>query len=99
VQEVGRAIERIDDPHVVRVRVLVAARAFLGKDRVVRVRGVQRLHDRGLRRVVDLAHEILRSLRGDRQKVEIARAAVDDVAGAARGLHRVVSIGCMKALF
>ena len=76
------------------VGVLVAPGAFLGEDRVIRVDGVHRLDDRGLGRAVDLADEILRTLGRDRQQVEVARAASDDVAGAAcgldgRGQHRM----------
>ena len=88
VQEVGRAVERIDDPDVLGRRVGALRRAFLGEDRVVRIRGEQRLDDLALRLAVDLAHEVLRALRGHGQQVEVARAAVDDVAGAARRLHR-----------
>ena len=46
------------------------------------------LDDRRFRRVVDLAHEILGALGRDGEQVEIARAAIDDIAGAARCLHR-----------
>ena len=59
---------------------------------------MQRLDDRRLGRMIDLADVILRTLGGDRQQVEIARAARDDVAGAAcrldgRGEHRVHESG------
>ena len=59
---------------------------------------MQRLDDRSLGRTVDLAHEVLRTLGGNRQQVEIARATRDDVAGAAcgldgRGQHRVHESG------
>ena len=37
---------------------------------------------------VDLADEVLRPLGGDGEQVEVARAAIDEVAGAARRLHR-----------
>src|SRR5215472_1601035 len=55
---------------------------------MVRVHGMQCLDDRGFRRAVDLADEIFRSFGAHRQPIEIASAAVDDVAGAARGLDR-----------
>ena len=88
MQEVGRAVERVDDPDVLGVEVLVAARAFLGEDRVVGVGGVDRLDDRALGLAVDLADEVLRSLHRDGEEIEVARAAIDDVAGAPGGLHR-----------
>ena len=37
---------------------------------------------------IDLADEILGTLGRNRQQIEIARAAIDEVAGASRGLHR-----------
>ena len=49
---------------------------------------MQRFDDRSLGRAIDFADEILRPLRGNRQSIEVASAAVDDVAGAARGLDR-----------
>src|SRR5215471_20704077 len=55
---------------------------------MVGVCGVQYLHDRGLGRVIDLAHEILRPLRRDGQQIDVPRAAVDQVAGAACRLDR-----------
>src|SRR5262245_59969361 len=49
---------------------------------------MQRLDDRGFGGAIDLADEILRPFRGDLQQVDVARAAVDDAAGAARSLPR-----------
>ncbi len=37
---------------------------------------------------VDFADEVLGTLCGDREAIEIARAAIDDAAGAPRGLDR-----------
>jgi len=47
---------------------------------------VDDIDDGGLRGLVDLADEILRTFGGDRQPVEVAGAAIDDSAGATRGL-------------
>src|ERR1700751_3318024 len=55
---------------------------------MIGIRGMQRLDDRRLRRVIDLANEVLRALRRDGQQIEVPRAAVDEVAGAACGLDR-----------
>ena len=76
------------------VGVPALGRAFLCENRVVRIGREQRLDDRRFRCAVHLADEVLRALRRDREQVEIARAAIDDVAGAACRLdggreHRV----------
>ena len=88
VQEVGGAVERIDDPDVLGVGIVAFGRALFREDRMVRVGVEQRVDDRAFRRAVDLAHEVLRPLRRDGQPVEVAGAAADHVAGTARGFHR-----------
>ena len=82
------AVEWIDDPDVLGVDVRILRRAFLRQDRVIRIRREDRLDDLPFRLAVDLAHEILRPLRRDGEEIEIAGAAIDDAAGAPRGLHR-----------
>src|SRR5207244_3735518 len=70
------------------VDVRILRRAFLRQDRVIRIRREDRLDDLPFCLAVDLAHEILRPLRRDGEEIEIAGAAIDDAAGAPRGLHR-----------
>src|SRR5271169_448183 len=48
---------------------------------------MQRLDDRGLGSVIDFADEILGTLGGYREHIEVARAAIDDAARAARCLN------------
>ena len=92
-QELRAEVDAYADPEALAERarelgmVPAGPPAFLGEDGVIGIRRQQRLDDRGFRRVVDLAHEVLRPLGRDREKLEIARAAIDDVAGASCGLH------------
>ena len=88
VEEVGRSIQRIDDPEVLGVDVLVAACSFLGEDRMGWISRMQSLDDRAFGLAIHFADEILGTFRRDRQQIKIARAAIDDVAGAAGSLHR-----------
>ncbi len=82
VQEVGRAVERIDDPDGV---VLAAAAALLGEHRVVRIVVADDADDFLLRVAVDLAHEVVAPLGGDGEGLQPIEAADDDFAGATRG--------------
>jgi hypothetical protein len=64
VQEVGRAVERVDDPH----RVAVAARAaLLGEERMAGVVALDDADDLGLRGLVDLGDEVIAALGRDLQ--------------------------------
>src|SRR5436190_11160531 len=85
MDEVGRAVERIDDPHVLRVGVRRAR--LLGEQPVIRVRLAHDLDDRFLRRVIHLRDEVLGALRRDAQPSAVQRRAVDDRARAARRAH------------
>ena len=87
VEEICGAVERVDDPHMLGRQILVATRAFLGEDRVIRIGRMQGFDDDPLGLAVDFTHVILRALGGDGEQVEIAGAAIDDVACAAGGLH------------
>ena len=84
VQKVGRAVERIDDPHGV---VLAAAAAFLGEEGVLRVVAADDGDDLRLGGAVDLGDEVVAPLGGDGERLEAVQAADDDFAGAARGAH------------
>jgi hypothetical protein len=84
VQEVGGAVERIDDPD----RIRVAARArLLGEDGVVRVVLVDRLYDFPFRRPVRFADVIVAAFLLHGQAVELDEVPHQRVAGAPRGHH------------
>ena len=87
MEEVRRPVERIDDPEIFGIDVLVASGSFFGENRMTRVRCMQRIDDRALGLAIDFAHEVLRTFRRYSEEIKIARAAIDDVAGAARRLH------------
>ena len=84
MQEVGGAVERIDDPDRV---VLAAAAALLGEDRVLGIVLVDDVDDLALGGAIDLADVVVAALGGDLQALEPHQAAHDDLAGAARGAH------------
>src|SRR5437762_13281259 len=88
VEEVGRSVQWIDNPEVLGIDILVAARSFLGEDRMGGISGMQSLDDRAFGLAIHFADEILGTFRRDRQEIKITRAAIDDVAGAAGSLHR-----------
>src|ERR1700693_1145963 len=85
VQEVGGAIERIDDPDDLAV---AAATAFLGQERM---RGIEFADDRddlALGGLVDLADVVVAALGGDLETLQSYQAADDDLAGTACGAYR-----------
>jgi hypothetical protein len=84
VEEVGSAVERIDDPGVAR---RPAFAGLLGLVRMRRESRRQRVDDRPLGALVDFADEIVRRLALDGQARAIARAFLDDGAGRARRFH------------
>jgi hypothetical protein len=82
VQEVGRAIERVDDPH----RIPGAACAtFLREEGVSGVGPMDHRDDLALGCAVDLAHEIVPALGGDLDPFDAGEAADDQFARAPRG--------------
>jgi len=82
VQEVGRAVERIDDPECI---VLAGPAALLGEKCVLRVVTADDADDFLLGGVVDLGDEVVASLGGDGERLEAVQAPDDDLARAARG--------------
>src|SRR4029077_9425908 len=84
VQEVGGAIERIDDPECV---VLTRAPTLLGKKGVLRIVAGDAGDDLLLGRAIHFGHEVVTSLGGDGDRVEAIHAAHDEFAGAPRGTH------------
>lgn len=82
MQEIGGAIERIDDPDGV---ALADTPAFLCQKGVGRVVLADDLDDLGLSRMIDFADEVVAPFRGDRQGFEAVETADDDFAGGAGG--------------
>src|SRR6184192_3996980 len=82
VQEVGRAVERIDDPECI---VLAGPAALFGENCVLRVVTADDADDFPLGGVVDLGDEVVASLGGDGERLEAVQAPDDDLARAARG--------------
>jgi hypothetical protein len=94
VDEVGGAIERIDDPQVLAVLGAVLAARLFGQDGVAGVGGEQDFDDRPFGRLIDLGDEVVDTLGGDLQPFDVECGAVDDRSGCAGRLdgdveHRV----------
>jgi len=97
VQEIGGAVDRIDDPDVLAVVVQVRGRTrFLAEDGVVGVGFQQRLDDGLFRGLVDVGNEVVVAFFADGDAVEVERSAVDDGRGAAGGLDGRVEHGMHK---
>jgi hypothetical protein len=87
VDEIRGAVQRVDDPAEF---VRVDGAGLLGEDRVVGVRLVDDVDDRGLGGLVDLGDEVVGALRAHHELRAVERGAVDDRAGAPRRFHRDV---------
>src|SRR5215469_500570 len=82
MQEVGGAVERIDDPDAV---VLAAAAALLREHGVVRIVVADDADDLLLGVAIDFADEVVAPFGSDGERLQPVEAADDDFAGAARG--------------
>ena len=83
-QIIVRAVERIDDPHLVGF----AGRAgFFAEEGVIRIRLAQLLDDLGLGHLVDFAHVVVPRLFLDGKSFDAIDVAKDDVSGGACGAH------------
>ena len=92
VDEVGGAVERIDDPDV--LGLAFAASGFLGEEAMVRIGVPDDADDRLLGRLVHLRHAVVGAFRRYLQPAAaIERGAVDDRAGLARGANGKVEHG------
>src|SRR5262245_45243457 len=79
MQEIRRAVERIDDPDEL---VAAAAPALFAEKAVVRMQPADRLDDLAFRHVIDFAHEIVAALRAHAERRHSVDVAYDQVAGA-----------------
>ncbi|MNE09261.1 hypothetical protein D3C80_1019330 [compost metagenome] len=94
VDEVGGAVQRIDDPQVVgAVAGALDQAAFLGEDAVVRVGLLQHIDDRLLGGAVNLGHVVLGVLLVDRDCIQAFDRAEDEFAGTAGRAQRDIQHG------
>ena len=95
VDEVGGAVQRVDDPDMAATLVAFAlpATGFFGPDAVIRVSGQQRFDDGLLGRMIDLGDEVVGLLGRDANGLDVERGTVDDRTGGARGLDGHVEHG------
>src|SRR5258707_14072595 len=95
VQEIGRAIERIDDPAVTRVGAGARA-AFLAEEAVSRPRLGQFLVDDLLGAAIGGGDEVARPLERHLQMLDLAEIALEAPPGTARGLDHDIETGGMQ---
>src|SRR5450830_1121270 len=93
VDEVGGAVERIDDPDEFRVFGAMRLARFLGQDAVARVGREKGLDDDVLGRLIDFRHKVIHLLLRDAHGFDIECRAVDDGASGACGLDGHVEHG------
>ena len=93
VNEVGGAVQRVDDPHEVGVFGAVLAARLFGQNAVARVGGQQRFDDGSFGGVVDLGDEIVGLLGRYANRLNVECSAVDDGTGRARSLDGHVEHG------
>jgi hypothetical protein len=93
VDEVGGAVQRIDDPDEVAALLAMLLAGLFGQDAVVGVGGEERLDDGGFAGVVDLGDEVVDLLLRHTDRLDVERGAVDDGAGGACGLDGHVEHG------
>ncbi len=96
VDEVGRAVQRVDDPDIFGMLGAMRAARLFGEDAVVGIGLEKRFDDGFFSHLVHLGHEVIGRLGVDLQDVEVHRCAIDDRASSAGRLdgdveHRMVS--------
>ena len=95
MQEVGGAVERIDDPGVALVGAFAAA-AFLADEAIAGARLAEIIVQHLLGALVGEADEIRRSLQRHLKILDLAEIALQAAAGAARGLDHDVHKGGLQ---
>jgi hypothetical protein len=93
VNEVGGAVQRIDDPDAIRILGSMLAARFLGQDPVLGIGGEQGFDDRLFAGVVDFGDEVVDLLLRDTDRFDVERGAVDDRTGGPGGLDGHVEHG------
>src|ERR1700760_438012 len=82
MEEIRRAVQRIDDPDGI---ALAGTSAFLGQKGVAGVVLADDLDDLGLSRMIDFADEVVAPFRSNREGFEAVETADDDFAGRTGG--------------
>ncbi|MNV28253.1 hypothetical protein D3C71_1194380 [compost metagenome] len=93
MDEVGGAVQRVDDPDKFRILGAVFAARLFGQDAVAGVGRQQRLDDDFFGRVVHFGHKVVDLLLRDPHRFHVKGRAVDDGAGGACGLDGHVKHG------
>ena len=94
MDEIGGAVQRVNDPDILGVFGAVFLPGFLGQNAMPRVGGEQSLDDDLLSGLIHLGHKVVDLFLRNTNRFNVQRSAVDDVARSARGLdghidHRV----------
>ncbi len=103
VDEVGGAVQRIDDPDMVSARRSVRLRRLFRAHRMLRKRAQQRAQDDALRGDIHLRDEIVGLLATDLQRLRIGGGVADQFGGGPRGLrghheHGVPGLGHAQSM-
>lgn len=93
VDEVGGAIQRVNDPDKIRVLRAMHATRFFGPDGVTGVGTQQGFDDEFFRGLVHFGHEVIDLFLRHADRFHVKGGAVDDGAGSAGGLHGHVDHG------
>ena len=93
VDEIGGAVQRIDDPDEFGIFCAMLAARFLGQNAVAGVGGQQGFDDRGFGGLVDFSDEVIGLLERHADRLDVKGGAVDEGAGGARSLDGHVEHG------
>ena len=93
VQEISRAIERVDDPDKFTV---AAAPGFLPEHRMLRMAAADGCDDVRFGLAVDVGDEIVAALAVDFDRIEARQAAHDQITGAPGRAHADIEEGLHK---
>lgn len=93
MDEVGGAVQRIDDPDVVRFLIAELFAAFLAQNAMLWVGTQQGFDDDALGSLIYFSDEVIDLLLGDTNRFHVQRSAVDDGASGARSLDGHVEHG------
>ena len=94
-KEIGRAVDRIDDPYELGVR--IGGAAFLAEDAVIGIGAHDGVDDRVLGGAVDLRDEVVLGFLLDLERRDAVHRASDDASGPTRGAQGDVDEGMHEA--
>ena len=93
MDEIGGAVQRVDDPDIVGILGAMRAAGFFGQDAVAGIGGEQGLDDDLFAGLIDLGDEVVDLLLRDTHRLDVERRAIDDGASGARSLDGHVEHG------